>query len=467
MTPTTRRLVPLALLAALAASLGSATADGQEGAPEDAAKEVRLLVLEGKYADAEALLASAPQAVRNDAALHLWIAQQALQKAKAATADAKRAHLTAARDHFRRVLEIDPKQVAAAAGALAAARELADLHVASKDPEGARKQLGPAIEAGEAGVKAGAATADVKIALARALAMRASLVQSVEQVDALVADSRRAAELLADAATGRDDGPALLGEAAAIRLSEARFVHDRVPIAEEKRDEQAALASLELATKACASKDASETQTTVHLHTLLLLHRWKVPEAAGTQPFTKTLGPPVEGLTLLVPRAAGWSRATAKDWDLQLDRTYDADDGSVQILLKAFDANAQTMGRSWGQLEDVALRRHEKYHEDFGEITYEVKPTQLTDGKKRPEVWHYAVGGKLKAGRRQRLGEWIWHANKKERVWQLKILDWRRAEQDLEEPDLVAFVSSAIGEGVWPVPEKGKTPPKKGGGKKK
>jgi hypothetical protein len=53
----------------------------------------------------------------------------------------------------------------------------------------------------------------------------------------------------------------------------------------------------------------------------------------------------------------------------------------------------------------------------------------------------------------------------------LKILDWRPVA-DLEDPDIIAFVDSAIGEGYWPPGRKPrddgkKDPGKKPGGKKK
>jgi hypothetical protein len=67
-----------------------------------------------------------------------------------------------------------------------------------------------------------------------------------------------------------------------------------------------------------------------------------------------------------------------------------------------------------------------------------------------------------------KIAEWIWYGDaKKDFSWQLKIIDWRPVP-DVEDPDIVAFVASAIGEGRWPPgsapkdePKDPKKPPKK------
>ena len=63
--------------------------------------------------------------------------------------------------------------------------------------------------------------------------------------------------------------------------------------------------------------------------------------------------------------------------------------------------------------------------------------------------------------------EWLWYGDaKKSFAWQMKVLDWRPVA-DVEEPDIVAFVSSAIGEGRWPPGSAAKEDPKGGKDPKK
>jgi hypothetical protein len=188
-------------------------------------------------------------------------------------------------------------------------------------------------------------------------------------------------------------------------------------------------------------------------------------------PFMTILAPPIKGLKLMVPRAPGWSRGKSTEWYLVFDRNLHdpKNDGTVQIVLKEHDASEMNLNKPWGQLNEIAPRRFEKYStEDLKECASKVEPVQLPGGKSATELWHYGAAGKNASGRLVKIAEWIWYGDaKKDFSWQLKIIDWRPVP-DVEEPDIVAFIASAIGEGRWPPgsapkdePKDPKKPPKK------
>jgi len=135
-------------------------------------------------------------------------------------------------------------------------------------------------------------------------------------------------------------------------------------------------------------------------------------------------------------------------------------------MIKMWKVSDVSLGKAWRELADMAPRRFEKYKEDQAELGSVVEPVQLGSGKNAPELWHYEVGGKLKGGRTERVAEWIWLGDKKsDAVWQMKVIDWRPVP-DVEDPDIVAFVASAIGPGLWPPGAAGKGKDDGKGGKK-
>ncbi len=454
-----RKTAPL--LAALAVALAAA---GSVRADDDPAKEARLLAVDGKFREVEGVLRNAPPEVQKDPALHLAIADLAMKFVKPREGEEKREGLTAARVHYATVLDLKPDEATAATGVLDAAKQLADLDMAEKKPDDARAEAKLGIEAGEKALAAGAATPQFKTLLGRLYGFRASFVKSMKDVDQLAADSTKAASLLAEASVGSEQAGPLLSEASSIRLRAANLIHEGIPQETEKRDDDALASAIDLATKACEQTGSSESDFSAHLAALRLAHSWGMKLAQ--KPFMQPVNPPLQPLKLEIPRAAGWTRTKSPDWDLNFDRNLhdQKNDGTVQVMIKKWSPSDTTLGKPWSSMADVSKRRFEKYKEDMGDLGACVEPVQLGNGKNALEMWHYEVAGHLKSGgRAQRIGEWIWFGDrKKENVFQLKIIDWRPVE-DLEEPDIVAFVTSAIGEGVWPP---GSAPKPKDDGKK-
>lgn len=457
------RWFPLTL-ALVAACLGSAAAQ------DDVATEARLLAVEGKFREADALVENAAPEVCNDVGLRLALAETAMRAAQSRKGDDRRDPLVSARRHFAKVVELQPAEVKAAVGVLDASKALTELHIEMKRPDDARIEAKAAIEAGEKALAGGVAAPEFKASLGRMYAFRASFTKSMKDVDMLVADSTKAGSLLADAAAaGREDAARLYSEASAARLNVANLVHEGIPRDEEKRDDAALSDAIDLATKACNAKGAEERDFATHLEALRLAHVWGLK--LEHKPFMSPLGPPLEGLTLMLPRSGGWNRTKAADWDLVLERNLHdpKNDGTVQIMFRRWMDNDMTLGKPWGQIDEIAPRRFDKYKEDMTNLGTLVEPVKLSGrGKNAPVIWHYQVTGQTKQGRTQRIAEWIWHADKeKSSTWQMKILDWRPVP-DVEDPDLVAFVASAIGEGLWPPGSappakdpKGKKPPTK------
>ncbi len=435
------------------------------GADEDPGVEARLLVIEGKFREADGVIERAPPEVQNDPALRLALGESTLKFANTRTGEEKREALFSARQHFAKVIQVKPAEGKAAAGVLDTAKQLAQLDMESKKSDDARAQSKFALDHAEMALAAGVSSPEFKIALGRMYGFRASFVKSMKDVDQLVSDSTKAAALLADAATaGGELAGKILSEASAIQARAANLIHEGIPKDDEKRDDEALSASIELATKACNLPAATEADFTTHLDALRLAHSWGMKLAQ--KPFMTPLGPPIQGLKLELPRSGGWVRTKPPDWDLSLERNLHdpKNDGTVQIMLKEWAVSELSLGKSWSDLPAVAPRRFEKYKEDQSELGSVVEPVQLGGGKNSLELWHYEVGGRTKAGRIQRIAEWIWFGDrKKEFVWQLKVIDWRPVP-DIEDPDIVAFVTSAIGEGLWPpgaIPAKGKDDGKK------
>lgn len=441
---------PLKLV--LCAALGAALVAGSAGADDtDPKTEARLLAIEGKFREADSLVLRSPPEVQNDPDLRLALGEMALKLAHTKTGEERRDPLFSARQHFAKVVSVKPSEPKAAIGVLVTAQELSDLDVAARKFDDARTEAKVAIESGEAALAGGIATAEFKTMLGRMYGTRASFVKTMKEVDQLVSDTTKGAALLAEAAADdKEHAGKLLSEGSQMRLRAANLIHEGIPVETEKRDDEALAAAIDLATRACNLPGAAETDFATHLNALRLAHAWGMKLAQ--LPFMTPLGPPLEGLKLELPRSGGWVRGKSPDWDLLLERNLGdpANNGTVQIMLKQWKTGDMSQGKLWSQLDEMAPRRFEKYKEDQAELGTVVEPVQLGNGKNQPDLWHYEVSGKLKGGRTERVAEWIWLSDKKkEGAWQMKVIDWRPVP-DVEDPDLVAFVASAIGPGLWP-----------------
>jgi hypothetical protein len=440
--------------AVLAAGLAAALAAGASRADEeDPRTEARLLAIEGKFREADA----------------------ALKFSRTKTGEEKRDPLFSARQHYAKVVSVTPTDAKAAVGVLVTAQELADLDVAARKFDDAMGQARVAIESGEAALGAGVATPEFKTMLGRMHGVRASYLKTMKDVDLLVSDTTKGAALLSDAAAAdKEHAGKLLSEASAMRLRAANLIHEGIPVDSEKRDDEALASAIELATRACTLQAAAESDFATHLNALRLAHSWGMK--IEQKPYMTPLGPALEGLKLELPRSGGWNRGKSADWDLVLERNLHdpKNDGTVQIMIKRWATNDMSQGKPWSQINEIGPRRFESYKTNMAELGSVVEPSNIATGKNASEIWHYQVAGKVDKGRTQRIAEWLWLGDKKsEAVWQMKVLDWRPVP-DVEDPDLVAFVASAIGPGVWPasaVAPKGKddkggkkppAPPKKG-----
>lgn len=443
---------------ALGAALAAWALVSPLAAQEDPAKDARLAYLDGKFREGDGIIERAPPEVQNNPALRLALAEMAAKFARGKEGEEQRGALFSARQHFAKAVELKPDEPRAATGLLAVAHDLAELDKAARHPDDAKAQAKFALAAAEKALAAGVATPEFKAALGRMYGFRASFAKSMKDVEQLVSDSVKSSTLLTEAAAAGGEGAGkMLSEASAVRLNEANLIHEGIPVETEKRDDEAMTIAIDLATQACKLATASENDYTTHLNALRLAHSWG--QKLAQRPFMQALTPPLEGLKLMIPRAPGWTRAKpSPDWDLVLERNLHEtkNDGTMQVLLKKWGANDMTLGKQWKEFADVASRRRDKYKEDLAEVSSIVDPVQLGSGKNLSDVWHYEVAGKLKSGRIERIGEWIFFGDKKkDTVWQLKIIDWRPVP-DIEEPDVAAFVASAIGEGLWPA---GATPP--------
>jgi hypothetical protein len=459
-----RHPTKLVLAAALAASLAAGSARSDD---EDPRMEARLLAIEGKFREVDALVLRSSPEVQNDPVLRLALGDAAMKFADTKTGEEKRDPLFSARQHYAKVVSVKPADEKAAIGVLKTAQQLSDLDVAARKVDEAKGEAKAGIESGELALAAGVSTMEFKTMLGRTYGLRASLVKTMKEVDFLDSDSKKGATLLADAASlDKEHAGKLLSEASQMRLRAANLIHEGIPVDTEKRDDEALASAIELATRACNLAGAAETDFGAHLNALRLAHSWGMK--LEQVPFMTPLGPPLEGLKLELPRSGGWNRGKSPDWDLLLERNLGdpKNDGTVQIMIKQWKTDDKVIGKSWGQLNDMAAARFEKYKEDQAELGSVVEPAQLGSGKNAPDLWHYEVSGKMKGGRAERVAEWIWLADKKKGVvWQMKVIDWRPVP-DVEDPDIVAFVASAIGPGLWPPGSAGKPKDDGKGGKK-
>jgi hypothetical protein len=450
-------LVVVAAVFALFAGPPGARAD------ETAVREVRRLVADGQFEEADKLLGQEPEEVRNDFELRMALAKAAARWAKRQTGIKRADGLGAARDHYGAAMKAKPDDSAAAIGAVDTALELADLWTAAKNGAEAEKNLDWAIAAGDDAFKGGVTDVELKAGVAALFAKRAQKVTTVERVDRLVADSRRAAELYAEAAPGHANEALWYGEAAYARMHEARFVNDNIPLEEEKRDEEAIKAAVELASKACATKGAKTPAFNVQLLALRLAAQWKV-EGEFPAPFVEERPRAVEGLTLKVPKADGWKKLEAEGWTYYAARQFEGETKQVQLLIRRLHWEDSSLGGlRWSDIERVTERKYETAVEEFDDVRIDVEPVLLS-GKKENKVWHYRIAGVRKSdGKQLQQAEWYWNDPRKTEsfTYNLKILDFD-APWGLGDPDVLLFVESACGQGLEP-----KTTSSKKGKKKK
>jgi hypothetical protein len=443
------------------------------GADEDPARDARLAAIDGHFREADGIIERAPPEVQNDADLRVFLGESALKFAHNASGEEKRQALLSARGHFAKVIEIRPAEGKAAAGVLQASGDLADLDKEARNFDDEKNETKFAIEFGSKALSGGVSTAAFKLALGRMYVRHVGFYKTMKDKDPLVAESAKAASLLAEAAVGSEQAGKILTEAAAVRLRAANLVHEGVPVESEKADDEALAAAIDLATQACNQPGAADGDYLGHLQALRLAHSWGMKLAV--KPFMQPVVPPIEGVKLEIPRAPGWTREKpGEDWDLLFTRNLheEQNDGFVQIFLKKHAAGDMALGKPWGSISDQASRQFGKVKGDFKEPGAVVEPAQL-----KGEVWHFEASGNVPGNnandpthlRSLRDHEWIWYADKKkDSVWSMKVKDWRRVP-DCAEPDIAAFVASAIGDGVWPPgaapavpdPKKPPTPPKK------
>lgn len=456
----------LLLTTALAALLAGSVSVRAQGDPK---RDARLLYLEGKFQEADALVAQAGPDVANDLEFRAQLADAAAKSIKNKKGEEQRPALEAAKRNWAVVAGAAPENGAAVAGAVLAAKALAELDLASKKTQAAAAQATWALQLGEKAAAAGLSP-ETKAALGEAYGLRATTSRKVDEADRISADFRKGATMLEEAAAGHPKESAWLASAAELRLKEAQFLHDAIPLETEKRDDEAIAAAAALARRACEAKGADDATFVLHIRTLCAAHDWKVPGDFGA-PFMVPLAPAYEGLTLMVPKGANWKRQEkTTEWDLVLERQYDTTDSAVQIMLTAYGTKSSIGAVTWHNVEEGVKTLHDRRKGGYEDVASETPPTLLDEKKKKgPNLWHFTLAGTVNgSSRRNKMAEWVWPSTtRKDTVWNLRIVDWRNSTS-IEDPDIVAFVQSAIPPGLWPPgtakPEdpKGKKPaPKK------
>jgi hypothetical protein len=439
----------------LSALVVGASASGflvETGHAQDAATEARLLAVDGKFAEVEEVLKNAPAEVQKDAALHSAVADLAMKASRSKQGEEKRENLVFARNHFVIAIDLKADDATAAVGVLQAAQELADLDLMAKNPDGAAANVKVGIDAAEKALAAGVTTAQFKINLGQMYASRSRAIKSMNDVAKLFDYAKRAALLLSEASAGNEQAGKLLSEASSIMLRVANMIHESIPKEDEKRDDEALTSAIDMATRACEQPGASDSDYSAHLAALRLASSWGMK--LEQKPFMQPLAPPIPGLAIQIARAAGWKVDKTAEWDLYILR--DVKDmnnpGSVQIMLKKWEASQSALGKAWSALADQTARQFEKEKEKLADLGSIVEPKQLVNPRNPVEMWHFAVSGRTEQKRAVRVSEFNWfEGRKKNFVYQLKILDWRPIA-NLSDPDLHAFITSAIGDGFWQPP---------------
>ncbi len=460
--------VRTASLAALALALGAALAPPRvpAAAADDVAKEVRLLTLEGKFEEARTLLETAPDEVKQNLKLHEQLADMALKWAARQDGPAKNKGLVAAREHLTVLTTADPKNAAAAGQAVALSVQAFDLEFEAKQPDRAKPFIDWAITNGEAALSAGADSADLRRSVADAHERRTLISHKVNDFDRIVADHGRSAELYATCANTADKPAAALGAAARAYLTLAAFISENRPIPEETRDDDAFRKAVEIATQACETAGATRAEFTTHLIALRNAYRAGLTiTGPGSKPYMEPLAgrDAIEGLDLALPKAEGWKRLDASEWDRFYERKLEDDDTAIQIMVKVRLHSEAFAGMTWDRVEEVVKAKYDSETKDFKDVASSIAPERTDTGKKGPEIWHFEVAGQHANGRTVRAGNWfLMHAKKDKVTFQIRMVDYRKSP-DLREPDLVEFVQRALG---LSQPEADDDPKGKGGKKK-
>jgi hypothetical protein len=462
-----RRTVPTLLIIGMLASgaVLSAVLGAVPGAraDEDPGRQARLLVADGKFEEADTVLDKADEAVRTDPELRWSLAQSALKWSKRKRGMDRVKGYEAARDHFAAVMKKQPDNGDAALGAVDAALELVSLWTEAKNGAMADQNRDWAIAAAEEAFAGGVESQDLKGGVAELYASRAGRVATIDEIDKLSKDYRRAAELYIAAAAGSRREGELLGKAADCRLREAQFVRDKIPksVEEEVRDEEAIKAAVDLATKACQAKGANTASYSVQLRVLRLAAQWEVKDLP--EPFMEEYPRLVEGLKLQLPKSEGWKKAKYEGWDLLLNRKFEGEDTKyVQLMIRRLHwDDSRFSGLSWADIEKVAERKHESEIENFEEEPLVNVEAVNLSGKDENDVWHYRIKG-TKKGRQLYQAEWFWKDPDKKNpiTYNLKILDYD-APFGMEEPDVLKFIESACGQMLTPKQKPSKKKKKK------
>jgi hypothetical protein len=421
-------------------------------ADSDPKRDARLLYVEGKFRDGDNLLAQAGPDVVNDLELRGQLADAALKFLKNRTGEDRREGLEAVKRNWGAVAAAQPGNGAAISGAVLAAKGIAELDLAAKRPDAARLQATWALELGEKAAAEGL-TPETKAALGEAYGLRASTTRKVDQIDQVMGDYRKGAGMLEQASAGHEKESVWLAAAAELRMKEAVFVHDSIPLETEKRDDEALVAAVGLAKRACEAKGAAGDAFVLHIRALCAARDWKVQGDLG-QPFMTPLTPPWEKANLLVPKSAGWKRLDKTDeWDVIFERNYHdpANDGAVQIMVTAHPEGEGVGVKTWSDLEEGVKVIYDRRKGGYSDVATDDAPTMLGPKKKGPQLWHFQLAGTVaNSSRRNKMAEWFWPSQtKKSVVMNLRIIDWRPTTS-IEDPDIVAFVQSAIPPGLWP-----------------
>lgn len=471
--PLTRFAVAGLAACFLALSIGPARA-------ADVAREARLLTLDGKFTEANALVDTAPDKVKNDPVLRKTLADLAKKYLKRKLGEEKRGGLESIKLNLHAAYRLTGDDVVAATGAMKAAAELAALDMEARKPNAARGQASWAVKLGEEVLGGGQDTPEVKAELAQAHRTFAEVAHKIQDQKAIIVSYDRGSTLMLEAAEGREDAAVWISEAARLLLLKSKFIRQVIPLETEKRDDEAADQAAKLALKACESPGAKGKQYSMHLVAIRNAREFGLTGEYG-QPFMKKLEPGVEGLDIQIPLADAWNQQKVEDWDLRIERRFEDEDKILQIQINRWPHSGRKYGIAWADLRNLMKVRAEQepkrvLKEVTGGIALHIlgqKPEALEvdedDGKKKkkkrkpkkrrkpkkgkkdaPEVYHYQTIGKVE-GRNMpmRLCEWFWSGGSKEGVtYQLRITDWGRP-WGLEDPDMESFLQSMFGE-QWP-----------------
>lgn len=448
-----RRLTALALAAALSVPVALAVTPSQLLA--DAARDARLLILEGKYQEAGRVIDAAPDEIKQDAAIRMQLAEQAVGEIRRAEGDVLAAGLRFARDNYVASFEAAPSSEALA-GAMDACGRLATQHVEAKEPDAAQQVLGIAIDLVEKGLDKVETTQELQAAIARVYGTRGEVADATSSIEQILSDLAKGSDLLATAAEGHVDANTWLAEAADMRMRAAKLVYERLPDGDERGPANVRKA-VEYANASAHAEGAKKQQHTVHLKALRLARRLGVTEDLGRPEMEKLGKPEVEGLELMVPLAEGWTFSSNEDWNLLVTRRIPGDhEGQVvQIMVTRLGKDQPELGQTWADPEKIAELRWEARREsDFDDIVRELPAMQLGEKKvkkKDPKVFHFELGG-TKDGRQKLLAEWLWTPSKKsEHSYHVRIIDWG-TPWSIDDPDILAFLESAFGPERYPVP---------------